>query len=733
MKRIMRVVAATSCMLLAGILYGCGGGGSSSAPPNSQPNSFPSIDFTAQSTAIVAGASTVLNWSTTNATSVSISGIGPVAVNGSITVSPSAPTNYTATASGPGGKTTATVSVAVTSVTISASPSDIVTGQSATLTWNSTDATTVSINPGVGAVAASGSTTVSPSSTTTYTITGTSPQGQSVTATARITVGSVAISASPAAIVAGQSTTLTWSSLNAVSASINPGIGNVAPSGSLAVSPAATTTYTIVATRSNGSMVSASTTVDVTSVTISASPASIATGQSSTLTWSSSDAASVSISPGIGSVSGSGSVNVSPTSTTTYTATATNSLGATITASTTVTVNTAIGLSAIRHIIFFLQENRSFDTYFGRLGAYRAARGYTDSFNGVPLTVKLNDKAGEPISPFHVKTTCQESPSASWNSSHIDYNGGRMNAFMDTAPASTIDPNGTWVMGYYDWNQLPYYYELAFQFATSDSWFSPVMAATVINRMYLFSGTSAGNIDSNTIPPPGGWTMPTIFTRLDSKGVSWRYYYTDPALIRLKSWASYNPNNVFPISQYYLDVQNDHSLPSVIFIDSSTTDDEHPGRDMAPGAQLGAQIINGLLNSSSWNDSVFILSYDEGGGMYDHVPPVSLPPPDNIPPMLTPTSQPGTFGQSGFRVPLIVISPYVKPHFVSHVARDYTSILRLIEVRFGLNPLTARDAAADDMTEFFDLTSPPALLTPPSLPAPANSWCNFTAEKAPGQ
>jgi phospholipase C len=101
--------------------------------------------------------------------------------------------------------------------------------------------------------------------------------------------------------------------------------------------------------------------------------------------------------------------------------------------------------------------------------------------------------------------------------------------------------------------------------------------------------------------------------------------------------------------------------------------------------------------------------------------------------MLQPGDLPGDFAHSGFRIPMVVVSPWVNPHHVSHVWRDYTSILRLIEDRFNVAPLTARDAAADNMSEFFDFSSP-QLLTPPPLPTqPTNGVCDFNQEKAPGR
>jgi len=140
-----------------------------------------------------------------------------------------------------------------------------------------------------------------------------------------------------------------------------------------------------------------------------------------------------------------------------------------------------------------------------------------------------------------------------------------------------------------------------------------------------------------------------------------------------------------------------------------------------------------LLNSPSWATSVFIQTYDEAGALYDHVVPASMMQPDSFPPMLQAGDKPGDFAHSGLRIPVMVISPWSKPNYVSHTWRDLTSILRLIETRFNIaQSLTARDAAADNMMEFFDFTTA-HWLTPPSLPTqPTNGVCSNSLEKAPG-
>jgi len=397
------------------------------------------------------------------------------------------------------------------------------------------------------------------------------------------------------------------------------------------------------------------------------------------------------------------------------------------------------GLANLKHIVFFLQENRSFNSYFGMLGPYKASLGLANDVDGLDLNAALPDTKGQLVHPFHYQTVCTENLSPAWNESHVDVNGGLMDSFMKTTTsvASTIDPTGTRAMGYYDQTDLPYYYELAARFATSDRFFSPLLSNTVPNRYYLFAATSWGNT-APVNPPSGGFTQPTIFDRLDQAGVSWRYYYQDgPTSALIQQFSTYKRDaaKVVSVSNWATDVQNPATLPSVIFIERAGVSgfDEHPGANVQNGAARAAGFINALINSPSWPTSALILTYDEGGGLYDHVRPARAVKPDTIPPILRPTDKPGDFNQTGFRVPVVVVSPWARPNFVSHTTRDYTSILRLIEDTFNVTHLTARDANADNMMEFFDFSAGPRLLTPPPLPAqPTSGTCDNHLEKAPG-
>jgi phospholipase C len=406
------------------------------------------------------------------------------------------------------------------------------------------------------------------------------------------------------------------------------------------------------------------------------------------------------------------------------------------------------GMTNIHHIIYTFQENRSFDNYFGVMNQYRAMNGVNDNaVDDLPLNVALPDIAGQMILPFHFQTECHENTQPSWNASHEDYDNGQMDLFMKTGnffgKPSTIDPNGTRTVGYYDWTDLPYYYALGFNFAISDRWFSPMLGPTGANRAYTFAGTSLGFV-STPQAPSGGFPNMTIFDLLDQAGISWRYYYQNVSPTWLPEWSVYfkDTNNVVPISNYYTDVNNESTFPQVVFIEENGDLDEHPkpspgvngtGQNIQNGAKLMGNIIGSLMASPSWQSSVFVLAYDEGGGLRDHTPPPNMPLPDGYAPIKGPGDQPGLFNQGGLRVPIVVVSPWTGPQQVSHIVRDHTSILKLIEARFSLPPLTARDAAADNMAEFFNFSSPP-WMTPPTLPAqPVTGTCDLNLEKAPGQ
>jgi phospholipase C len=386
------------------------------------------------------------------------------------------------------------------------------------------------------------------------------------------------------------------------------------------------------------------------------------------------------------------------------------------------------GIGKINHIVVLMQENRSADTYFGQLHsegqpAYKAE---PTAGNPNPLV------SGATIVPFHKTSLCETSDlNHSWNGAHQEWDNGTMDGFtaandISSGNADTTDPTGSRTMGYYNQSDLPFYYSLYNTFATDDHYFSSVLGPTFPNRFYLLAATSFGHI-KNDAPPPGGWQQKTIFDLLGAANISWKIYYSQFPFGELFSYVQQHLDHVAPISQYYADAAAG-TLPSVAFVDPAfagapnTETDEHPSSNVEVGQSFTYHVYQALRNGPNWPDSAMFLTYDENGGFYDHVAPPSALAPDGIAPMLQPGDTPGAFNQYGFRVPVVVMSPYAKPHYVSHVVDDHTSILRFIETRYRLPSLTARDAAADPMLHLFDFDTP-ALLNAPNVGPPPVTLC----------
>jgi phospholipase C len=336
-----------------------------------------------------------------------------------------------------------------------------------------------------------------------------------------------------------------------------------------------------------------------------------------------------------------------------------------------------------------------------------------------------------------------------------------------------MDTEGYRAMGYYDGGNpsdatdpgdLNFYYFMATNFATSDRWFSPVMSRTEPNRMYMMAGTSQGHaypLGGTNPADQNPLTVPPIFEALQNAGITWKIYIQpDPEAIGNCSPNDTSPQclfidpgsylqmftygktvvndptlsqNLVPMSQFTTDATNG-TLPQVAWIESPTDAglDEHPSvDDNAPiniqkGAAFVQSLISAVMSGKSWADSVIVFTYDEFGGTYDHVSPQPMPSPDGIAPQdLRPgdvcngaygTGPTCDFVFTGYRVPMFVVSPYVKKNYVSHTVADTTAVLKLIETRFGLQALTKRDAAQFDMTEFFDFVGVPWATPPSNVP-----------------
>ena len=458
-------------------------------------------------------------------------------------------------------------------------------------------------------------------------------------------------------------------------------------------------------------------------------------------------------------------------------------------------------LNHVHHIIIMMQENHSFDNYFGVLGyvpasPYHNAKGRrgcaasdhtcvdglsckTPPHGGVLTCHNSNpSNLGGRVHAFHEPRYCTGPDlDHSWIGSHEEGNLKRPNRMLRSSPnngfvkVNAQTEGGPQVtdhdtMGYYDDTDLPFYYDLAKTFAISDRYFCAVIGQTFPNRAYFLAGTSFGHLTTNEIITPGGYqpSTGTIFDHLDAAGVSWIDYFSDlPYSLMFRT----STGHTKPVASFAADAAAGR-LPAVAFVDPSALvdqpingsqyeTDEHPPADVRAGEYFVAQVVTALRNSPSWKDSILFVTYDEHGGYYDHVkpPPASqgrvrghrVPTPDGIAPgqcadasnppaseqpgggvtcshsqtvdapglcpAFTPTGRyPGdcpTFNQLGFRVPLVAISPFSKPHYVSHVVNSHTSFLALIEKRFSLPSLTARDANANDLEDLFDFDSAPSL------------------------
>jgi phospholipase C len=372
----------------------------------------------------------------------------------------------------------------------------------------------------------------------------------------------------------------------------------------------------------------------------------------------------------------------------------------------------------VDHVVILMQENHSFDNYFGMLKKYAPDLDVEampdDASNPDPT-----NPDGPPIKALHATSLCASSDlNHSWTGTHEQWDNGAMDGFT-TTNVTPIDPKGSRAMGYYDETDLPFYYGLFSTFAIGDRYFSSLMGPTQPNRFYLYAGSSLGRI-ANEIPPSGDeFLQKRIFNLLDEAGVTWKIYASSLPYSAFFSYVRRNADeHNYNISQYYADAAAG-TLPQVAFVDpvfvGNEENDEHPPSNAQLGQKFVSDVISALMASPNWSTSAMFLEWDEHGGYYDHVPPPEAVPPDDEKPMTSANDFQAEFDHLGIRVPFALISPYAKKSYVSHTTHDHTSVLKFIEERFGLPSLSARDEAADAMLEMFDFADPP-FVVPPELP-----------------
>jgi phospholipase C len=403
----------------------------------------------------------------------------------------------------------------------------------------------------------------------------------------------------------------------------------------------------------------------------------------------------------------------------------------------------------INHVIVIMQENRSFDHYLGRLvaqGYYQpgdfctggafgcgdggVAEGGEDGglpsgfsnpaqLDGPPPGWSNPDGDGGIVVPHPDDEYCF-GVNHSWAAEHDDYDNGRLDHFV-----TQNNPDGERTFFYEDDTVIPFYYALANTFAVGDRYFCSVLTSTWPNRLFLMASTSFG-IGDNSFVTIDTEANPAkqIFSEIEAAGHTWMDYTDGPHMeeffptfgLSADARAHYGDIKCNLLG----DIEN-NTLPDVSFVMGDEVDedsDEGPSDLPGIGGQLVEKIIRTLFASPAWKDTAVFITYDENGGMADHVEPAPACPPDSYPPHDENNNPltPGTFNQTGFRVPFIVVSPYTRAHYATHTVHDHTSIDRFIEARFGLPAMTARDANSTPPMEVFDFQNPP-FMTPPNITA----------------
>ncbi len=379
----------------------------------------------------------------------------------------------------------------------------------------------------------------------------------------------------------------------------------------------------------------------------------------------------------------------------------------------------------IDHIVVLIMENHSFDNVLGRLPYEAHGRqgldgltfrhGRSLNFNrGTDGKRHFASRAGSPCQPNGV-------PRQDWNASHESFDRGRNDGF--------VRASGPVAMWYWDRHALPFTYSLAHRFPIGQRYFCSVLAQTYPNRRFFFTGTASGTIatDSTTfsIPAANG----TIFDRLDEHQIDWAIYFQNlPSLAIVPGALSGRSGRLRSFADFATDVAAGR-LPQFTFIDPNytTTSEENP-QDVDVGERFLAGLVHALTHAPTWRHTVLFITYDEHGGYYDHVPPPRALEPDSIAPLLGPGNVPGGYNRYGFRVPLIVVSPWARAGYASSVVQDHTSITAFIEHKWNLPAMTYRDANAQPMTDYFDFgraafARPPRLAAAPQL-APGLARCS---------
>jgi phospholipase C len=356
-------------------------------------------------------------------------------------------------------------------------------------------------------------------------------------------------------------------------------------------------------------------------------------------------------------------------------------------------------------------ENRTYDHMFGA----RKLQGMAG--DGLTASMANPNMAGAMVAPYEapMNEECVLDPPHGWDASHRQWNNGAMDGFVTEYEASHT-PGIRDSMQYLTRTHVPVSWALADNYTTCDRWFASVMGPTLPNRAYWMTATSFGlKVNNEVLTTFNSVPVPTIFHRLKDKNIDWAYYSGPLQVVSLlgnpgpyaldqsywmpkvKKFCLYPDMADDPNGQFFKDAAAG-TLPSVVYIDPFFGEnDDHPPLHPVMAQSLIAAVYNALARSPQWKNCMLVITYDEHGGFYDHVPP----------PTVTDDTEakfgvPG-FTQLGFRVPTMVVGPYVKKNHVSSVPYDHTSALKHLQTAFDLETLNVRMDSANDLSDCIDM------------------------------
>lgn len=354
------------------------------------------------------------------------------------------------------------------------------------------------------------------------------------------------------------------------------------------------------------------------------------------------------------------------------------------------------GASGIEQIVVVCMENRSFDHYLG----------WVPGANGQQSGLTYLDDSGTPHSTHRLTDTWT---GCGFNDPDHSYDGGRIQCDNGLCDGFRKGANDDYALGYYTADDIPFHAALVRQFTICDSWFCSFLGPTFPNRMYTHAA-GTDRIDNN-LPIVQGTSfsaMPTIWDNLMAAGVSCAYYFNDEPFLGL--WGTRYASICRYAGAFFAQAAAG-ALPQYSYIDPGFVDeesgssfDDHPHADIRRGEAFLSRVVNALISSPQWSSTVLVITYDEWGGFFDTVAPPQLPADSTV----SLSGEPATFdhSQAGFRVPTYVISPFSPVGGIAPDVYDHTSILKMVEWRFGLPSLTPRDAAANNIVAALDFSRP---------------------------